>query len=122
MQKTLEKIKKLSRDERNYIILDLLTNNDLKFEELLSLYVEYLERKDRENRTIINGLSIPLIQYWQGGDMMRNMEHLKFIRSKAAYNLLKGKAFRTAPIENDLEDLVKKSGYSEDKNGLHTIK
>ncbi len=97
----------------------MLIENKLSFKELSEVYVYYLETKNKEKQVIIGNLAIPLIQYWQG-NIPIGQEN--FIRAKTAYNLLKSKKFETTEIEKDLKKCVENNKYSEDENGLHSMK
>jgi len=101
------------------IIFDLLKTGAVDYVSLSEMYVDSLKKKNNEKETIINGLAIPLSQYWYGTKMPA--KHLTFIRCKAAYNLLKSKIFHTAKIEKEYQELVDKYSYSEDENGHHKI-
>lgn len=121
MEKALEEINKLEASEVFALIFLLLKTKKIDFIDLSNAYVEVLKDSNRNKSLVISGLAIPLISYWQNGKMMKSADHARFIRSKAAYNLLKSKMFHTAPIEKELEAYVDKYGYSEDENGMHKM-
>lgn len=84
-------------------VLDWLISGELQFVELVQSYVFYLKKQDEEQRYMIAGLSIPLIQYWQSCHVKPKKQDV-FIRGKAAFYLLKTKLFHGAPIELELEN------------------
>ena len=61
-----------------------------------------------------------MIDYFLG--TKNTKEQTIFLKCKAAYSLLKSKYFHTAKVEKDLEKYVEKYKYSENEDGLHTIK
>lgn len=120
IDKITEKIKTLNSMERNYIIYQLLYDNTINYNEISQLYVESLKSKNKEQNILLFGMSIPLITYFLG---TKNTEKQTiFLKCKAAYHLLKSKCFHSANVEKNLEKYVKKYKYSEDKDGIHTMK
>ncbi len=116
MNIALKKLRSLGKNERNYVLLELLVNNEIDFTEVSSLYVESLKVKNKGQQVIISGLAFPAISYFDG------TKPDIFMKAKAAYNLLKSKVFHTAQCEKELKAFVKKHKYSEDENGYRIIK
>ena len=97
------------------IVFNLLMTGAIDYVSLSEMYVNTLKNKDKENRVLICGLSVPLIHYYTKA-RPKNKQDL-FIKIKAAYNLLKCKMW---PV-GDMQKLVDKYSYSENKDGTHKI-
>ena len=97
-----------------------LTESRINFTRLSEAYIAHLEESNKQKRTLIGSMAVPLIQYWQGSKI-KPEKHNIFIRCKAAYSLLKSGCFAGAGVEKELKALVEKHRYSEDENGIHTI-
>ena len=117
MNQIIEKIKKLDKTERNYLIFKLLEDDIINYEEISQIYVNYLKNERKKSNVIISGLSIPLSDYWDG--IKNKKEQAIFMKCKSAWNMLKGGVYHTSRYEKILEKYIKKYKYSEDENGFH---
>ena len=113
--KTIEQIEKLTKTERNSLILELLEKNIINYIELSELYIISLKKKEKKQRLNILGLALMLSSFVP---FNKNKKDKKFIEAKSAYHILKSGVFNTAPIEKKYKEIIKKTGYSEDKNGI----
>jgi len=86
-----------------------LTEKKISFHDIAQVYVESLERDRRRKQNLIAGLATPLITYLQEGKAPKKQE--KFLKGKSAFYLLKSMMFHSAPVEKDLEKMVKDNGY-----------
>ena len=97
-----------------------LLSGRINFKDLSDAYVDYLETLKRHNRVLIQGLTIPLSQYFYSSKFKPKKQEI-FIRCKSAFNLIKSKMFLGTPFEKELKDLIEKYQYTEDENGCHTM-
>jgi len=119
MKKLYEQLKNLEGEKLEAIILLLMRDETLSYTRLSNLFVQTLLEKEKEQRVIISGLTIPLSQYVE--DDKRKTKHSIFIRAKSAYNMIKTYCFRDTEFEKKLKEMVDKVGYIEDENGHHSI-
>jgi uncharacterized protein with beta-barrel porin domain len=114
----LIELQKKDKFDLSYIIQQLLINKKINYVEISNAYMGYLEYQNKKNRTVINGLAIPLSAYL---DNRISKSQKKFIEAKSAYNLIQAEMFTYTPYANNLQKYVDEAGYSEDENGHHII-
>lgn len=105
----------LSKDERNHLILELMFEDKIDYITISNLYVNSLQKKERTLRLNILGLGNMLSVFVPFNKKKKNK---KFIEGKSAYHILKSKIFRTAPIEKEYQEILKRTGYDEDEYGM----
>jgi hypothetical protein len=117
------KILELTNEEKYLTEQELffkwLLDGKVNFIQLSQSYTGYLEKLKKDNNILIHSMSIPLASIFN----KRETKSQKiFYKCKAAFNLIKTRIFNGTPFEKELKQLVKENEYSEDENGLHTIK
>jgi len=120
LQAVYNKLMEENKSDVLDLFFELLMSEKIEYLDINEAYIMYLSLIKKNQQTIINGLSVPLMQYWQTPNIKPERQKI-FIRCKAAYNLLKSKVFNTAEIEKDLQKVVDDNKYSEDENGFHKI-
>lgn len=118
MLEILQGFKDLEEIERNTVILRLLRDRDLLYEELSKLYVASLEYDKKAYEKTIAGLAVPLSSYWLDDKPAPRVKSRIFIKARSAYHLLKSRVFHTAQIEKDFEKYLERNPYEEDRDGM----
>ena len=111
--KTLSEFKKLDKIEIEQVLLQLLIDGDLQFQDIVVSYVHYLEKLENERSVQVTGLASSLSMWWS-----KNWRDKDLRKNKTAYHLLKSGVFHTAEIEKELIKTIEESGYSEDEFGF----
>jgi hypothetical protein len=115
LYKLKKEIENLNKTDLNSLIVELLIEEKIKYTEISNLYVYSLEKKEKDLRVNISGLA-SMLSYFV--PFNRRKKDKKFIEGKSAYHILKSKVFKTAPIEKEYKEILKKTSYKEDEFGL----
>lgn len=63
IQKYTEELSIISKEELLYIFFNLLNTNKISFAELSTIYTQFLQEKDKENRALVCELGFSLVMY-----------------------------------------------------------
>lgn len=106
--------KALDKNEHRFVLVGLMDDEVLKFEDITVAYVSYLEQRKREQNLVVSKAGMWI-------SMLRNRLTKKtddFYKSATAYWLLKNGIVKGAPVEKELGDWLNEHPYSEDDYGL----
>lgn len=110
--KVIEDLKKLKPSERQIVLVGLLFDGSIDFNELSTAYVKALEKQREAHWQKINRLGIRL-----GGAWHHIPNKKRFTKAAAAFALIKAEVFKTAAIEKEFKAYLADNPYDEDEYG-----